>query len=320
MRSIMQTTKLCLALAATFFAASLEVFAQGCTPQLQPGHESGRNISCSVPFQYSGGDYAFRSNDTVTWDEFRTVTISAVALAIGCPQDPYVERLWANGSDATHTWRIYKSIVGYIHPSGTPIPLDFATTEGCWKQKPSPILINFGNGSVELTSAEEGVLFDIESSGFPLKLGWTQAYSNVGWLTRGVNVTNGAHLFGDQNEQALEIYSGEPRNGYRALRRPEFDSNGDMKISSADAIWPELFIWRDWNHNGIAESAEFVHIASLMNSLDLNYKTIGKKDENGNTLRFRSNVELADGSKNFSFDVFPAVGENPTQISITTVY
>lgn len=179
--------------------------------------------------------------------------------------------------------------------------------EDCYHYFGSPIFISF-QPNIEFTSAKEGVKFDLQDYGPNLlqKVAWTTSDSKIGWLIRGQTVTNVKQLFGDGNEQAPPDIIGEPANGYRALKL--FDIDKDGEITPNDPIWSELNVWFDKNHNGISEQDEVVSLtAAGVSSINLKHNSVGKKDKFGNEFRFRSKVQLLDGSSVFSYDVFPMI-------------
>jgi hypothetical protein len=108
---------------------------------------------------------------------------------------------------------------------------------------------------------------------------------------------DGAELFGNRTPQPLSLTP----NGFDALR--VYDGNGDDLISSEDAIYAELLLWRDINHNGVSEPVELTSLsASGISSLSLAYRESRRKDRHGNEFRYRAAV-TGTGSK-FAYDVF----------------
>jgi len=158
----------------------------------------------------------------------------------------------------------------------------------------SPIVINFENGDYRLTGSNSPVRFDIRGDGHPLLMGWTAAGANEAflWLDRNHNhaVTSGAELFGNftrlRNGQFAE-------NGFEALA--ELDDNHDGLIDDRDAIWPQLQLWRDLNHDGISQPDEIQYLsASGVTAIDLRYHWTDRHDTWGNGFRYESLVSITD--------------------------
>jgi hypothetical protein len=110
-----------------------------------------------------------------------------------------------------------------------PIPPD-----GC----SSPILIDTDGNGFHLTSAEEGVSFDITGDGHLTKMGWTAPGSTNAFLALPHNgaITSGKDLFGNFTPQPTSTHP----NGFLALAvydQPENGGNGDGVIDEKDAIF-----------------------------------------------------------------------------------
>jgi hypothetical protein len=161
-----------------------------------------------------------------------------------------------------------------------------------WVSACSPIVINLGTANYQLTGADSPVLFDISATGTPRWVGWTAPDTDQAflWLDRDHNgkVDSGAELFGT----ATILRDGTTaRNGYVALA--EFDDNADGVIDSNDAIWPQLQLWFDFNHDGISQPEEIMPISlSRVRSIDLRYHWAGRRDVFGNLFRYESRVQL----------------------------
>jgi len=156
----------------------------------------------------------------------------------------------------------------------------------------SPIIINFENGDYRLTGANSPVRFAMNPQREPVLMGWTAAGANEAflWLDRNHNgrVTSGAELFG--NFTPLRN-GGFAKNGFEALA--EFDDNHDGVIDENDAIWSELLLWRDLNHNGISEPDEITPLgASDLTAIDLHDHWTGRGDTQGNSFRYESLVSI----------------------------
>jgi hypothetical protein len=154
----------------------------------------------------------------------------------------------------------------------------------------TPIIIDVSGHGFHLTSAVNGVVFDISGTGHPVQISWTAPGSDNAFLALPASdglVHGGKELFGNFTAQPE---SNDP-NGFRALAvydLPENGGNGDGIIDSHDAIFFSLRLWVDANHDGISQPGELHTLPSMgVYSINLEYWLSQKRDQYGNIFRYR---------------------------------
>lgn len=171
----------------------------------------------------------------------------------------------------------------------------------------SPLVIDVAGNGFDLTNRAGGVDFDLHANGDRKRIPWTAPNSDDAWLVLDRNgnglIDSGAELFGGSTPQP----SRWDANGYFALA--VFDQianggNGDWTISNADQIFGDLRLWRDSNHNGIADAGELSPLSFFgISAIDLDFRTSQKRDNHGNLFRFRSKAHYDKGEQRFTYDV-----------------
>lgn len=176
----------------------------------------------------------------------------------------------------------------------------------------SPILVDVSGNGFQLTSAQNGVTFDISGSGNPIQLGWTASGSDNAFLALpGADglVHSGKELFGNFTTQPSSAHP----NGFAALGvydQPANGGNGDGIIDPRDKIFSALRLWIDSNHDGVCQPSELFTLPEKgVTSISLHYELSMKRDRYGNLFRYRSLVNPDGSQANFdvgrtTYDVF----------------
>lgn len=171
-----------------------------------------------------------------------------------------------------------------------------------------PILIETGAAGFRLTDAADGVLFDIDADGVAERVSWPVPATDDAWLALDRNgngtIDSGAELFGDATAQPE---SDEP-NGFLALAvfdRPENGGDGDGRITAADAVFGNLLLWIDGDHDGVSDPSELTSLnqAGIV-TLELEYHEARRSDRHGNEFRYLAGVWHASGARRLAQDVF----------------
>jgi hypothetical protein len=170
----------------------------------------------------------------------------------------------------------------------------------------SPIVVDVTGQGFSLTSASDGVKFDIRGVGTPQQVSWTEPRSGNGFLAlpgADGQVHSGKQLFGNFTAQPPS----EAPNGFAALAVYDLVENGgnlDGVVDPRDAIYGSLRIWTDANQDGISQPEELRTLPSLgIASINLKYVENRKTDQYGNVFRYKGSIN-ASGPDRKIYDVF----------------
>lgn len=272
-----------------------QIYAQSASNKHEDAFSTGHQMCwqqwiCQLTVNIDSGGYITPGGPSGDYECYDCITLSAFALDgyefVGWSGDVTssspVVTVCMGGQDRSVT-AVFSPI-----PPPPPDPTDCGTAD--WVSGCSPVVVNFEKGDYKLTGAEAPVLFDMSGSGHRVLIGWTAAGADEAFLYLDRDhdgmVTNGTELFGNATPLSNGAAAG---NGFVALA--QFDANHDGVIDERDAIWAELALWRDLNHDGISQPNETSSLAgSAVTGIDLDYHWTARRDAAGNVFRYQSKV------------------------------
>jgi len=162
----------------------------------------------------------------------------------------------------------------------------------------SPILIDVAGDGFRLTSWADGVEFAPRPGFHPSARAWTEPNRDDAWLVLdrdGDGVINdGSEMFGNTTPQPQPAV-GTGRNGFLALAQYDDDRNG--VIDEHDAIFSELRLWQDIDHDGVSQPWEVHALPELgVAGISLAYTEAREADQHGNSFRYKAAVYGTPGS------------------------
>ncbi|HEX7318588.1 MAG TPA: hypothetical protein VF297_32065 [Pyrinomonadaceae bacterium] len=204
---------------------------------------------------------------------------------------------------------------GQIMPEISPDCMAYYMTTGtCY----SPVLVDVNGDGFSLTSAANGVLFDLDGNPDAVKekLSWTAAGSDDAWLAfdrnRNGTIDSGRELFGNVTPQPQNNVEANGFNALSSFDRPERGGDSNGVINKRDTIFAYLRLWQDTNHDGISQPEELHTLPELgLKSIDLDYKESKRTDQYGNQFRYRARVKDTRDAQlgRWAWDVFLVPGQ-----------
>ena len=164
----------------------------------------------------------------------------------------------------------------------------------------SPIIIDLDDNELSLTSPAQGVMFDILGRGTATQVAWTQAGTRDAFLVldrNGNGAIDGAkELFGNFTDQPPPGKAKGGANGFLALEvfdQANAGGDDDKQITEDDAVYGQLRLWIDANHDGVSQPGELTSLGQEgIRAISLRYVLSKRADGFGNLLRYRSHVAM----------------------------
>ena len=181
--------------------------------------------------------------------------------------------------------------------------IDFLTCScsGCDTCGGSPIVIDTEGNGIRLTNAarvRSSISTAMEQKNVWVGLDWVRTMR--GWhsiemaMARSTMAPNCLVISRPNRKRATRMVFWPSRN----LIRVRTAAMTMASSIAADAIFFNLRLWQDKNHNGISEPDELYTLASLnVKALELNYKDSQRMDQHGNQFKYRAKVrDTSDGN------------------------
>jgi hypothetical protein len=159
-----------------------------------------------------------------------------------------------------------------------------------------PVIVDVGNDGYRLTSARKGVEFDLDADGETESVSWTHPNGDEAFLVFDRNgngkVDDGSELFGDSTPMYAAYAEPRAANGFEALLALERSDFGggvpDGIIDAQDAVFKDLYLWHDANHDGKSQQRELTRVIDT-NIVGFGTAAKEKKrvDEHGNEFRLK---------------------------------
>ena len=195
---------------------------------------------------------------------------------------------------------LWQAEIGQIDPAVWDSYLDALV----WTPVCEPLVLDLDGDGIETvgTNAAHPILFDHNADGVRTSTGWIQPDDGFLVLDRSGNgaIDDGRELFGDSTplntDGSLSAALGVAKDGFEALDKE--DTNRDGLVSSADARWTRLRVWRDTNQDGVSQSGELLSLSSLgIASISTQSGIANSVQNNGNVVLSRGTYSRTDGSQ-----------------------
>ena len=139
-----------------------------------------------------------------------------------------------------------------------------------------PVMIDFGNDGIKLTTINDGIEFEMIPTKDPLKTAWLSSEANrvikdkaalLAYIPSDDNskeIKNTSQLFSEyfQSTNAKKNW----KSGYDALK--SLDENNNNIINDKDNEWKNIYLWFD-DGDGISQQEEIKPIDEYIKSIDL---------------------------------------------------
>ena len=147
--------------------------------------------------------------------------------------------------------------------SAPPIVLAEQVARQSMGATPGFLVVDLDNDGYALSSASEGVAFDLDTDGRPERIGWTSPSANDGFLgldlDRNGIISDARELFGTAFRKRSGRSAHEGFDGMVDLYQSLGLQKGGL-FDEADAVYPNMLLWFDRNHDGRCQSGEALRL------------------------------------------------------------
>src|ERR1051325_6517569 len=123
-----------------------------------------------------------------------------------------------------------------------------------------PLVLDLNGDGIHTTGVADPVWFDLDGNGQKELLTWTDGTTAEGFLFIDLHhngrIDDGSELFGIGTVMPDGTRAKDGFEGLAVYDRPENGGNGDGVLDANDAVWNQLRIWINTNHDGISQGAE----------------------------------------------------------------
>jgi hypothetical protein len=125
----------------------------------------------------------------------------------------------------------------------------------------APVALDLGHDGISYLSTAAGVTFDFNGDGTGENTAWVAPTDGI--------LVHDANGDGRVNNAGEIVFSVNGSTDLEGLRQT-YDSNGDGKLTAADAAYASFGVWQDANSDGVVDSGEFHTLGQLgITSIDL---------------------------------------------------
>ncbi len=264
-------------------AQDLAVFGLDFTAFKNDPAELEQTINSKKEEMLADLDRRFTGTETSYYQEKNRITGAASRLTNGISGAAIIAKASASSSVSVN-----------VSVGGTRVDAGFII--GVGNVVKDPLVLDLNGDGIDLSSADEGVDFDMDGTGQKTRTGFIRGDDALLFLDEhgdGI-VRDGKQLFGNNDGYA---------NGLEKLR--QYDENGDGVIDENDSIYDKLMVWQEKTEDGVCERDETMTLREAgIASINLGYQNVREDDGKGNLIGQTGSFTRDDGTDGYAADVW----------------